>query len=228
MAAEPAPGEGQSVLDHELRGPLTVIKAAAELARRFADEVPPSVQQLIRVIDRNAAQACRLVDRRDLARQLRSGEVALRPEPLDLVLLAMECCEDLAHTLLREHPTRLEGASEVDVVADPEAVREILFNLLANAARHGHPQGEVTVTVEADDRTASVAVRDHGPGLSGGLGDAAFDAFAQADASGPGCGLGLYICRGLARAHGGDVTARSPEGGGAEFVLVLPRRPTGR
>jgi two-component system sensor histidine kinase MtrB len=109
---------------------------------------------------------------------------------------------------------------------DPRRLDVVLANLVGNALRHGAPPVRVTVTAAADDVVVEVA--DHGPGLADDVAQHAFDRFFKGDTARTrteGSGLGLAIARENARLHGGDLNAGSTPGGGARFVLRLPRDP---
>ncbi|HWH00844.1 MAG TPA: HAMP domain-containing sensor histidine kinase [Pilimelia sp.] len=116
-------------------------------------------------------------------------------------------------------------APDVTVTADRERLEQILVNLVSNARRHGAPP--VELRAEAVGDTVRIQVRDHGPGLPPALRDRAFSRFAAGHSDAGSVGLGLWIARELARAHGGDI-AYEPARPGALLVVTLPRAgPTG-
>lgn len=95
----------------------------------------------------------------------------------------------------------------------------------ADAARYTPPGTQLAVTAAVDDQMLKMTVADNGPGLPTGAEDRIFEKFYRAsptaDAS-RGSGLGLATCRAIAKAHGGNVTARNRPNGGAEFIVELP------
>jgi signal transduction histidine kinase len=129
---------------------------------------------------------------------------------------------DLGCAVLREHPVELGTADDVSVDADPTAVREIVFNLLSNAAKYSASDAPINITVSRSGHDATMVVRNHGHGVTPGDGEHIFEKFFQADTCSSGVGLGLYVSRGLARAHGGDISVRPARDAGSEFVLRLP------
>ena len=109
------------------------------------------------------------------------------------------------------------------VAVDPILAELLLVNLVDNAVRHTPPGTAIELAASCGAGTVTLTVRDHGGGLPPGDPDRLFEPFVRgAIVRSAGSGLGLAICRGIARAHGGDVVARSPEGGGAAFVITLP------
>jgi len=112
-------------------------------------------------------------------------------------------------------------------LADPDAVRRILANLLENAAKYAPGAPPEIVVRGAGNGLLALEVADRGPGVPPGLEEKVFERFFRADNATNrrtnGSGIGLSLARGLARAMGGDLTCRPRDGGGAVFVLTLPR-----
>ena len=113
------------------------------------------------------------------------------------------------------------------IYTDPDKVRQILLNLLSNAAKFTH-QGEILISASRRGRVLHVSVEDSGIGISEEAPARIFEEFEQADGTTNrrygGTGLGLSISRSLARLLGGDLTAASEEGVGSTFTLTLPMR----
>lgn len=228
-AHEPPDGIGTLLEDfaatiaHELRTPLAVVELAAETALLRADELSrEQLEVLLHTIQRNSRLAALLLGRLGLARQVEAGDVPLEVEAVDVVLLVRQSLDDLDEVLLRAHPTTLGGADVLVVPADPTALREVVFNLLSNAAKYSPDRAPIAVDVRASEGGATVLVRDHGDGVRPEHAERIFGKYERADPRGHGVGLGLFISRGLARAHGGDLVVHPASGGGSEFVLTLP------
>ncbi len=215
-----------TVLAHELGNHLTPLRAriafigrrAREESRekdiRDADEASRSLLRLTRLV-RNLLDVSRL-DR---------GLFAPACRPVDLVALARETVEIL-RTDKRE--ICVEAADELWVDADPDAISQVLNNLLTNAIKHT-PEGgrvmlELTLEKRADEEWAIVTVSDQGPGIGADLLPRLFNRFALGSGS-QGLGLGLYTARGIAEAHGGTLTVDPAATVGACFRLSLPVRP---
>ena len=143
-------------------------------------------------------------------------------QPLDLAKVA----SDVAGTLATpEHRVDVRASEEILVAADTDRLRQTVENLVANAIRHspaGAPVQIFVTTRRQQDRDCGVLeVRDEGPGVAADILPRIFERFA-AERSSPGLGLGLYLAKSIAAAHGGDLTVSSPPGSGSRFTLSLP------
>jgi len=223
-----------SIASHELRNPVAGIKGTAQLIQRLAargrlstDSQSDYVETIVRTSDRLS----RLVeDLLDVSR-LRGGQFTLRRAPVDIAALVRAATVSDA---LEEREVLLEGVDEPLLLgADADRVQQVLQNLLENAAKYSPPDTPIEVAVRRDHDpaaggpTVKISVTDHGIGLPEGFATDLFTPFGRAtnavSANIPGMGLGLYISRQLAEAHGGTLTASSPgESQGSTFTLVLP------
>jgi two-component system OmpR family sensor kinase len=214
---------------HELRTPLSSIRGYAELFRIGAAAQPEDVEKAMTRIEDESARMGVLVE--DLLALARLDEVREQiREPVDLVALAGDAVDD-ARAVAPEREISLGGADAAVVEGDPGQLRQVLANLMRNALVHT-PQGTpIEVTVGSSNGDATVAVRDHGPGLPTDDPSELFNRFWRGD--GParphgrgraGAGLGLAIVAGVVSAHGGHATAADAAGGGARFEVVLPLR----
>jgi signal transduction histidine kinase len=230
-----------AVASHELRTPLTSIKANVQLAGRTAaalgDEVASAtggekrVAQLRLLLDRTEHQLSRL-DRLvgDLldATRISAGKLELRPEPVEINVLARQTVEAQRATwpgrrIVLDAPRRT-----IILTIDPDRIEQVLTNYLSNACKYTPADEpiEVYVSVEADQ--VRLAVRDRGPGLSSEQQARLFERFSrvegisQLNGSGMGLGLGLHICKSIVERHGGAVGVESVLGEGATFWFTLP------
>jgi signal transduction histidine kinase len=211
-------------LAHELMSPVTVILRMAETVRSERDELPEEmVDRFMDSIVSNATHMTELIESLAEAHRVDAGMLALDPRPTDLGSLVQQTVSDLGSVLERH---TVESSLPVGITAsvDRVRVRQILTNLLTNAAKFSPEGTTVSVAVIEADEEVEISVRDQGPGLPPGSPDAAFEKFSRLSSTrqGGGLGLGLYIARGIARAHGGDLTASS-EGRGSIFTVRLPR-----
>lgn len=222
-ARRTAADEVATVLAHDLNNHLTPLTARVDLIRRRAERLGDTA------LTEHANEA-RFALRRlrnmvsgmlDVAR-LDQGLFALSLQPVDLAHLV----RDVAGVFkVRRDRIEVRVPEELVVQADPDALRQALENLVANAIKHSAKGIPVTLDVSEEEtesgRNAVITVRDGGPGIPPEIMPRLFDRFASGPSS-EGLGLGLYLARGIADAHGGTLTVESELGQGTAFRLSLP------
>jgi signal transduction histidine kinase len=220
--------ESLSVVAHELRDPLAVMRYAVHLLR-LRGEVEPEILWAVDVIDRQLTQVMRLADDLSHAAGVTSGNGELTLEPLNLVevvRIAGETSRPLiaagGHDL-----TLLLPDDILEVMADRVRLYQILANLLTNATKYTPQGGSVWLSAERTGNEAVVRVRDNGIGITPDMLSRVFDLHTQVDdslsLSQGGLGIGLAVVKHLVDTHGGSVQATS--GGpscGSEFSVRLP------
>jgi len=213
-----------SVLAHDLRGPLSSAKLAAQVMIARSEPLEKR-QELAVKIDRNLDRLDRMI--RDLldANRIRAGErLSLSLEPCDLGQLAREIADEL-HAL---HGKRIElqGEPTLNGIWSADELRRALWNLATNAVKYGDPQREIGISLHRVDGRARVAVHNWGPPIAPEDQATLFEPFARTRAatrsSRPGWGLGLALVRGCAEAHGGTISLESTAEAGTTFTLELP------
>jgi signal transduction histidine kinase len=209
---------------HELKTPLTLIRADAEVLTRGHQDQGDRylLDNLLVETDRmNAVLSDLLV----LAR-LDAGKLALSREPFNLAEVLSESVDRFAARAdVGGIRFEVETLGKLPARGDRERTRQILAALLDNALRHTPPGGTVAVTGRRNGDRVTATVRDSGPGILPEDLPQVFDRFYRTGASRAkrdGTGLGLAIARDLARAQDGDLSAGNPEGAGAAFHLSLP------
>lgn len=217
-----------AVLAHELRNPLAVVSGAVKAASQDASRMP----ELVEVLGRNVGLLERLVDDLlDLSR-LAGGAVKLALQRVDLaevvrlgVLDAGPLVTERGHTVdLSAPPVALP------VLGDPARLRQIVSNLVGNAARFTDEPGTISVSLSLEGDSYLVQVLDQGIGLDPDVMDRLYEIFGQGEgergAARGGLGLGLALASQLAELHGGSLTGASPgPGQGSTFTLRLPVPP---
>ena len=221
-----------SVITHELRNALIVVEGFSAVIADQCD-TPSSTVDVVMVLEalggitRGAQHMRRLLDTLTDARRLEADVLTLRLEELDLGTLVREAATDM-RPLTGQHALvvgpLLDG---VTVRADVTRVRQVLMNLLSNAAKFSPPDAPIEVGMSGDDRCVQVSITDHGPGIPAGDRDKLFRKFCRLREDIKGMGLGLYVSREIMLAHGGDLSFEVPDRGGCRFVLALPSEPDG-
>ncbi len=217
-------------VSHELRTPLNAVLGWARLLST-GDLPAHRVPHAISVIERNAQAQARLVeDLLDLS-SIVTGKLRLRVEPVDLgavALSALDVVRPAAEARQVQLVTSIAPAARW-VPGDPDRLRQIAWNLLANAVKFTPSGGTVLLTLEAAGPSVCLEVRDTGRGIDPAFLPHVFERFSQGDDEQMrgvrGLGLGLAIVRELVEAHGGTVLAHSDgEGTGTTMAVTLPGR----
>lgn len=197
---------------HQLRTPIAGIRASADTLLKGVS--PSAHDRLLSGMVRETSRAARLLTSLLQIARLDEG-YTLSPAPCDVVAICEEEVER-ASVMSRELALQVRVAGPIPdkVESDPNALREILANLLDNARRHAAHR--IDVVVDGAGPRVEVRVADDGPGLAPDMAEHAFERFVSLDNKG-GSGLGLPIARGLARAQGGDLTYED-----GAFVICLP------
>jgi ammonium transporter len=218
-------------MSHELRTPLNAIIGFTRIVSRHSEALPErQVDNLSKVLV-SAEQLLALIDEiLDLSR-IEAGGVTLDISETNVPAILRDVADSL-EPLLERPRVQLVVDAEADlprVFTDPDKLKQILLNLVGNAAKYTD-EGTIAVRAEAVDGRLRIDVSDTGVGIPAGELGRIFEEFHQADGaispSRPGTGLGLTISRRLARTLGGDVTVESTAGVGSTFTLDLPLRAT--
>jgi signal transduction histidine kinase len=215
-----------SLVSHELRSPMAaVIGAARTLQDRWRMLSAPQRESFLALIGDETARLAELVgDVLDTSR-IEAGTFSYRFDEVDLGRVVDEAVE-----------TAVLAQQEVPIVAsvrgalptirgDRTRLRQVLGNLIENAVKYSPEGGEVRVSAAAANGAVRVSVRDTGPGIPPDQQRRIFEKFGRVDvpgASKPGTGLGLFIARSIAEAHGGSLDVSSGAEPGSTFTLTLP------
>jgi len=221
--------EFMTVFSHELRNSLGAIGSAARVLRMDTSANPSTVKARM-LIERQVGHLTRLVeDLMDVSR-VRSGQLGLQCQRIDLRVLAAHAVETVEFTMQQRHHRMTASFPDAPVwlQADPARLEQVFVNLLLNAAKYTDAGGNVELFVEQEEVEAIVRIRDSGIGMAPDVLPHVFELFVQADPSSrradAGLGIGLALVRSLIERHGGRVTAASVGlGHGSEFTIRLPR-----
>jgi two-component system, OmpR family, sensor kinase len=207
---------------HELRTPLAVLRTEVQVALR-GERDAAELRAALESVGQEAERLSRLADDLLVLARADQGRLPLRTEPLDAAEL-LDAAARRAGTAARA--TGRTVVAQVDgpavAIADPDRTAQALDNLVANALAHGG--GEVRLSARTADGWVELHVTDRGPGFPEELLERAFERFSRGDPArtGEGTGLGLAIVAAVAAAHGGQVGAQNPPGGGADVWFSLP------
>ncbi|QOV34842.1 HAMP domain-containing histidine kinase [Streptomyces ferrugineus] len=212
---------------HELRTPLMSVRGYADLFQYAAANAPEERDRHLARLRAEAARMGFLLDDLLLLARLDAAEVEtpLRPQEADLVEL-VEQAADAFRVTHADHPlTVTPGPDSLKLRLDPQRIRQVLDNLLTNAAMHTPPGTQVSVAVSIASGAAVVRIADAGPGIPPADRERVFDRFYRVDKARSrdrgGSGLGLAVAQSLVRAHGGRIDLTS-EPGATVFTVTIP------
>ncbi|HLF44457.1 MAG TPA: HAMP domain-containing sensor histidine kinase [Acidimicrobiia bacterium] len=207
-----------ATVSHELRTPLAaVVGFAGELAENVEDYSPEEIAEMVQLIASQSLEMAQLVDDLLTAERAASGNLTIKPGAIDLLSESHSVVESMrvaVDVIVEGEPT--------PAWADTLRTRQILRNLLTNAARYGGSQVRISVSSLGD--TAVMVVSDDGPGINVVDSERIFDPYYRAQTDEPrpdSVGLGLAVARQLARIMGGDLVYRR-RAGWTRFELTLP------
>ncbi|HKV08013.1 MAG TPA: sensor histidine kinase [Thermoanaerobaculia bacterium] len=218
-----------STMAHELRTPLSAVRAFAEILHDNPDLPVERRAAFLRIIEKENERLSRLIhDLLDLAK-LEADEPGAHLADFDLT----EAVDDAVESLRQLSDARgvaveaRHGDEPLPVHGDRDRMIQVALNLLSNAIKFCPPEhGRVVVEARQDDGHVRIAVTDNGPGVPAEHRETIFERFRQlarpVDGTAQGTGLGLPICRRIVAQHGGRVWVEDAPGGGARFVVVLP------
>jgi two-component system sensor histidine kinase BaeS len=208
-------------VSHELRTPLTVIQGNIE---GVLDGMYAPDETLLHSILEETQVLSRLIDDLRTLSLAESGTMQFQHEPTDLAALIRETVAAFQSPAQSEgvklDTALAEGLTLLDL--DPERIRQVLSNLIANALRYSPPSGKVRISLTESASSAVVVVQDNGPGISAKDLALIFDRFYKS-ADSRGMGLGLPIAKYIVEAHGGTIKAESEVGKGTTISFTLPK-----
>ncbi|MGC4105042.1 MAG: ATP-binding protein [Thermomicrobiales bacterium] len=231
-----------AMVAHELRNPITAVVGNAQLLERQVarrpEPVDPELRDRISVLARQAGLMSGLVLRLLDRSRLEFGHLDIVPVTTDAVAIVQQASDD-ASLFMDGRPLTIAAPAQLPVWWDEIRMRQVMSNLLSNAARYGEGPVDVTVTflpavpeceLGMPDRVL-IAIRDHGPGIDAATRARLFRPHLRLPGGGPatgpgaeghGLGIGFYLSERIVAAHGGTTTVEDADGGGARIVLEIP------
>lgn len=216
-----------SVISHELKTPVALIKGyAATLRREDVEWDEETIREGLQIIEEEADRLTNLIDNLLDASRIQAGGLKLEFEEVDLKDLIQRVAEGFqvqtaAHEIVVDVPENLPL-----VWADRERVRQVLSNLLSNAIKYSPEGGLIRVGAWADKDQVTVYVADQGIGIPEEEQPYLFERFYRVDSTlrrkTKGAGLGLFLAKALVEAHGGRIWVHSKPGEGSTFFFTLP------
>lgn len=213
-----------SIASHELKTPLTSLKASLQLMDKIKHNpsnamMPRLIMQSRKSIQRVSA----LVDDLLNVRRLQQGEMQLNKTCFILSQLLNACVNPIA--IIGSHKISITGNLELEIIADEHQIDQVVTNFVNNAAKYAPDSGEIVLNIDSNGHMVKVSVTDYGPGIPKDKIPHLFDRYFRVDASGfqaSGLGLGLFISAEIIKRHGGQIGVDSEPGIGSTFWFTLP------
>lgn len=213
-----------SIASHELKTPLTTLKASLQLLVRMREN--PNTVLFPKVIDqasRSMDKITELVDDLLNVSKINQGHVGLKKNWFNLSDMLEKCCIHVRES--GSHELILEGDKSLMVYADEHRIDQVVVNLVNNAVKYAPDSREIFLGIKSLGEMVKVSVRDNGPGIPADKLPHLFDRYFRADERGTqvsGLGLGLFICADIVQRHGGEIGVESEPGQGSNFYFTLP------
>lgn len=215
-----------SVLFHEVRTPLAMIKGAADL---LIDGSPgpltPHQQTFLNTISQNCERTIALAEDMLMQARIDAGLFKLRIEPTDLRTLMRRVTQSMKLVIARQQQALDFYSPQIlsPAYVDPGLMQQVIENLLQNASRYTSRGGHMYVSLAENEDAHTIAVTDDGAGMSASERRNLFQKFMSGRALGDGTGLGLVISKQIVEHHGGRILVDTDLGQGTTFLVILPR-----
>ncbi len=225
-ALEQRKDEFISIASHELKTPITTVKALTQLLKRKLEKQGLTEHAAsLSKIETNVNKLTRLTNDLLDVSKMQAGRLYYVQEPVAIQILLQEAVETAQQTSAT-HTISLQGTTQRSIIGDSDRLMQVFMNLLSNAIKYSPQADKVEVFVEEMEDSVHMHVRDYGLGIAKEHQEKIFDRFYRVDdenrTSIQGLGMGLYIACEIVKRHGGDITVRSEEGAGTTFSVVLP------
>lgn len=215
-------------IGHDLRNPLNSIVSSAEVLAQSTLLPDPERAAAKRIANSAFRMANMLAELQDFSRSRLDGLLHLALEQANVA----QICKDVIAELAAVHPTRtlrFAESGDTAAVVDRKRIGQLISNLVGNAVQHGTPSGTICVRVQGGEQHVRVEVHNEGPAIDRARLEDIFEPLHRTASEPPrapgSLGLGLYIVRRIAVAHGGTVSVTSTETDGTTFIVVIPRTP---
>lgn len=214
-----------ATITHELLTPLGFIKGyASTLLREDTNWDEQFQREFLTYIEEEADRLHELIDMLLDSSRLQTGTLQMTFQPIRLEVLLKEICQR-GRSMSEKMQIDLEILEPgLQIWADPTRLTQVFDNIFNNAIKYA-PESPLTITLDKSSDQARIAIRDSGPGIAPEHLQKIFSRFyriPEKNVSVRGTGLGLYICRKIIQAHGGDINAQSTPGHGTTFIILLP------
>ncbi|WP_432326205.1 ATP-binding protein [Mucilaginibacter sp. P25] len=214
-----------SVASHELKTPMTSIKASMQLLDRLI-KVDPSSDKIPQFINRGNSSLNKmqqLVDSLLNVSKITAGQLALHKTHFLAAQMINECCDHVR--LAGTHELELTGDTDLELYADRQRIDQVVVNFVNNAVKYAPDSNRIVINISKQDNMAKISVQDFGRGIPPENIPHLFERYYRVDTSGiqySGLGLGLYISAEIIELHGGEMGVESEVDKGSTFWFTIP------
>jgi len=212
-----------SIASHELKTPITSLKASLQLLERMKASPGPLLPKLIEQSTKSMGKISELVEDLLNVSRMNEGQIRLNKQKFSVTKMLEECCAHIRQDA--KHELILQGDLGLDVVADEHRIEQVVVNFVNNAVKYAPNSKEIYISIEKLEDTIKISVKDNGNGISPEKIPHLFDRYFRADETGAqvsGLGLGLYISADIVSRHHGKIGVESELGKGSTFWFTLP------
>lgn len=213
-----------SIASHELKTPVTSLKAALQLLDRMKDNPSPQMlPKLIEQSNRSMDKISTLIEDLLNLSRMNEGQLKLDKTTFNIAEMLTQCCNHVR--VEGKHELIVQGDVKLQVFADEHRIDQVIVNMVNNAVKYAPNSKSIYFNIEKKGKTAKISVRDTGPGIAPEKLSHLFERYYRTDASGyqnSGLGLGLYISAEIIRKHNGEIGVDSEVGKGSTFWFTLP------
>lgn len=213
-----------SIASHELKTPITSLKASLQLIDRMKDKpASEAMPRLIQQARKSIQRVSTLVEDLLNVTRFQQGQISLHRTTFVISELLSAVTNPIS--IAGTYHVKIVGDLILQVYADENRIEQVLINLISNAEKYAPESKDIVLRIDKMGQQAKVSVTDQGPGIPKDKIAHLFDRFFRVDASGyqaSGFGLGLYICAEIIKRHGGEIGVESELGKGSTFWFTLP------
>lgn len=213
-----------SIASHEIKTPITVIKAYTQMLQKLKSKCNPKVIPILDKLDQQTTKLSMLVQQLMDVSQIENGSLAYSTKKLNFSEFLADVVGMLSHVHSSYH-IKLISSDTYYVNGDRLRLEQVFTNLLGNAAKYSPINTQITVSYQVVDQELVIAVKDQGQGMNKDSLEAIFQKFyrnTEVEATHPGLGMGLYITSKIVLDHGGRIWAESQRNVGSIFYVSLP------
>jgi two-component system sensor histidine kinase VicK len=212
-----------SIASHELKTPITTLKASLQLLHRMKDNPSEKFPRLIEQSVRSMHKVSTLIEDLLNSKRMKAAELPLNKSTFIISELLNGSCNHIS--LSGKHDLVILGDKQLKIYADERSLDQVVVNLVNNAVKYAPGSRDIFLIIEQAGEMAKVSVKDSGPGIEPDKLPYLFDRYYQISSAGynsAGLGLGLYISAEIIKRHGGEMGVESELGRGSTFWFTLP------